>query len=389
MYRVPATNSLPVLRFIFYLLLLLLLPDFVIWFNHTRQSEGVWRTVSLVAPTVLAIVCMIMILCQVRVMWLMQFTFLLLICVAVPKLVFVTVAGLGKLVAWNQPAVQGIFCRAGIVLAIAAALVQMYGAAFGWRRLQVDKPDIKVAGVPANFKGYRVVQVSDLHVGTYGTDMRYVQRLVDSVNLCQPDLIVFTGDLINTDPEEIIPFVRTLSKLRATDGVLSVLGNHDYCIYSNTKPAAERAMAVKRVVELQKRMGWRVLLNENERIARGGDTLYVAGVENIGKPPFPAVGNLQKAVQGAPDDACIILLSHDPWHWKHGVVGDKRIALTLSGHTHALQMQVGRFSPAQWIIPEWGGLYRQGNQQLYVSTGVGGSVPYRLGAWPKVELIVL
>lgn len=348
-----------------------------------------WRNVLIYAPTMLALVCMTLMLCHVRVTWLMQFTFLLLICVAVPKLVFVIVALLGKLVAWNQPAVQSAFVRVGVCLAAVTVMVQLYGAAFGWRRLHVDRTDFKVEGVPERFKGYRVVQISDLHLGTYGSDTRFVQQIVNSVNLCRPDLIVFTGDLINITPDEITPFVRTLSGLRAKDGVYSVLGNHDYCIYNSTKTASELAREVRRVIKAQQMMGWHVLQNEHVGIVRGSDTLYVAGVENIGKPPFPAVGSLTKAMKGVPEDACTILLSHDPWHWKHGVVGDKRVALTLSGHTHALQMQVGSFSPAQWIIPEWGGLYKQGSQQLYVSTGIGGSVPYRLGAWPKVELIEL
>lgn len=332
---------------------------------------------------------MLLQVCHVRIAWLMQFTFLLFICIAVPKVVFVLVALLGKLVAAHQPEVQTLFVRIGLAFSVVMFLIQCYGAVFGWRKLQVERPDLTLSGVPQSFRGYRIVQISDLHLGTYGTDTRFISRLVDSVNACRPDLIVFTGDLINTSPDEIRPFIRTLHRLRATDGVYSILGNHDYCVYGNHYPPAERARQLKRVIKSQKLMNWRLLLNEHVAITRGTDTLYLAGVENIGKPPFPTVGNLSRALHGIPEGAFTVLLSHDPWHWRHGVVSDTEVPLTLSGHTHALQMQVGSFSPAKWLTPEWGGVYRRGNQQLYVSTGVGGSIPYRLGAWPQIDLIEL
>jgi uncharacterized protein len=146
---------------------------------------------------------------------------------------------------------------------------------------------------------------------------------------------------------------------------------------------------VEHIASMQAQMGWLLLRNAHHDIVRGDDTLHVAGVENVGKPPFPERGNLSRALQGVPSHSCVVLLSHDPWHWRHGVVGRTDIDLTLSGHTHALQMQVGSFSPAAWFMPEWGGLYREGSQKLFVSTGIGGNVPYRLGAWPKIEVITL
>ena len=123
---------------------------------------------------------------------------------------------------------------------------------------------------------------------------------------------------------------------------------------------------------------------------RGGDTLYVAGVENLSKPPFPSYGKLDRALADIPPHGCTLLLSHDPGHWRRDIVGQRpQVALMLSGHTHAMQLQIGGFSPAGWMMPEWGGLYREGHQQLYVSTGIGGSIPYRLGAWPQIEVLTL
>lgn len=343
----------------------------------------------LITPTVLTMFCMLLLVCQVRVGWLMQVAFLLLICIAVPKLVFILVALLGKLIAWGNPGVQHVIMRVGVVLAVLMAAVQIYGSVWGWRKLEVHRPAVKLEGLPAAFAGYRIVQLSDLHLGTYAGDTSFTAALVDSVNACKPDLIVFTGDLVNSASEELLPHLRVLSRLRATDGIYSIMGNHDYCTYHPGLTPAEQHREVQRVIRSQRTMGWHVLLNKHVAITRGSDTIYVAGVENIGKPPFPSRGNLTKALAGIPAGACLVLLSHDPWHWRHGVVGNTDVQLTLSGHTHALQMQVGKFSPAQWFMPEWAGLYKRGSQTLYVSTGIGGSVPYRLGAWPAIELFEL
>lgn len=377
-------------RFSLFLILLIVLPDLFIWWHFTRLHPGVWRTLLLLAPTLLSLACLGLLLCHVRVPQLMQAAFVLLICISIPKLVFVLTALTGKALGLALPAVEAPTVRIGIWLAVLTAAVQIYGSAWGWQRLQVKRQQLYLQGLPPAFDGYRVVQLSDLHLGTYGGDTAFMTRLVDSVNSLRPDLIVFTGDMVNTSAAEAVPYVQVLRRLRATDGVLSVLGNHDYMTYQpGLSPAGQHA-ELQTLLRAQQLMGWQVLNNAHQAIVRQGDTLYVAGVENVGKPPFPTRGNLDKALRGIPPQACTLLLSHDPWHWRNGVVDNKmQPVLTLSGHTHALQMQIGSFSPARWLMPEWGGLYREGEQQLYVSTGIGGSVPYRLGAWPQIELFTL
>lgn len=377
-------------RFSLFLILLIVLPDLFIWWHFTRLHPGVWRTLLLLAPTLLSLACLGLLLCHVRVPQLMQAAFVLLICISIPKLVFVLTALTGKALGLALPATEAPTVRIGIWLAVLTAAVQIYGSAWGWQRLQVKRQQLYLQGLPPAFDGYRVVQLSDLHLGTYGGDTAFMTRLVDSVNSLRPDLIVFTGDMVNTSAAEAVPYVQVLRRLRATDGVLSVLGNHDYMTYQpGLSPAGQRA-ELQTLLRAQQLMGWQVLNNAHQAIVRQGDTLYVAGVENVGKPPFPTRGNLDKALRGIPLQACTLLLSHDPWHWRNGVVDNKmQPVLTLSGHTHALQMQIGSFSPARWLMPEWGGLYREGEQQLYVSTGIGGSVPYRLGAWPQIELFTL
>lgn len=377
-------------RYIIFLLLLIILPDLYIWWQFTRCQPGVWRTALLLLPTVVTLACLALLLCQVRVGLIMQLAFVIFICIAVPKLVFVLADLVGRGVGHFAPQSWHVWLtRCAVVLAVAMACVQIYGTAFGWQRIVTVHTPIRLPQLPVRFEGYKIVQLSDLHVGTYAGDDRFIRRLVDSVNACQPDLIVFTGDMVNTSSAELPPYLPALSGLRARDGVAAVLGNHDYCLYHPGLSAAEQAAEVRRIVEMERSIGWHVLLNGHLAIPRATDTLYVAGVENVGKPPFPERGDLAKALRGVPDGACTVLLTHDPWHWRHGVVRRSPVALTLSGHTHALQMQIGHFSPAKWLMREWGGLYREGNQQLYVSTGIGGSVPYRLGAWPRVEVITL
>ncbi len=377
------------LRFLIPMLLLLVLPDAYIWRFFTRQQPGVWRTIVLLLPTVATVLFLVLTLCHVRASLFMQWAFVLLICVAVPKLVFTVFDIVGRTLVWNNTAALPWAHRIAVVLAVVTAGAQVYGTAWGWQRLTVKHRTVTIDNLPTAFRGYRIVQISDLHLGTYAGNTRLVASLVDSVNSLQPDLIVFTGDIVNAASAEAEPFVATLSQLRAKDGVFAILGNHDYCMYQPGITADEQRREVRRVVEAERAMGWDVLLNEHRIIRRGNDSLCLAGVENVGKPPFPERGDLSRALQGVPSGTCTVLLSHDPWHWRHGVTGKQPVALTLSGHTHALQMQIGNFSPASWFMPEWGGLYKEGKQQLYVSTGIGGSVPYRLGAWPAIDVLTL
>lgn len=376
-------------RFILLMILLLVLPDWYIWHFFTRQQHGIWRTLLLVLPTLAGLLCLLLLVLQVRVPLLIQLVFILLICVSVPKLFFVLIDGLGRVCVWNHADAMVWVRKIAMAVAVGVAGAQIYGTACGWKKVSIQSTDIRVDGLPQAFDGFRVVQISDIHLGTYAGDTGVIRAMVDSVNSLRPDLILFTGDMVNTASEEALPYIEILRQLRAEHGVMSVLGNHDYCLYHPGLSPSEQKEELHRLERMQGQMGWQLLLNEHRIVRVGHDSIYIAGVENIGKPPFPNRGDMGKAMAGIPSDACTILLSHDPWYWRHGVVNKEPVALALSGHTHAMQMQIGSFSPASWFMDEWGGLYRSGRQQLYVSTGVGGSIPYRLGAWPKIELITL
>ena len=232
--------------------------------------------------------------------------------------------------------------------------------------------------------------MSDLHLGTFGRDTAYIHRLVGEVNALNPDLIVFTGDLVNTSPDELAPFSDILATLHARDGIFAVMGNHDYTTYHPEKDLAARKSRIEKLRREIAGMHWDLVDNACRFVRRGADSLAIVGVENIARPPFPSYGDLKRAMQMVPNEAPAVLLSHDPTHWRREVLPHyPNIRLTLSGHTHAMQFKAFGHSPSQWIYDEWGGHYREGGQHLIVSTGAGSNIPFRFGAWPEVVEITL
>lgn len=272
-------------------------------------------------------------------------------------------------------------------------------AALWWgalvNRFNIDTVDVEVeiAGLPASFDGYRIVQISDLHVGTYGSDDSYVRHVVEHVNSLHPDLIVFTGDIVNRRTDEIKPFINALSRLQASDGVYSILGNHDYGDYYDWNSETEKRQSLEQLISIQRDMGWRLLLNDHAVIHAGADSIALVGVENVGDSPFKVYGDLKSSYPDLSDDVTKILLTHNPAHWDMEVAGNDsvNVALTLSGHTHAMQIRLLGLSPAAWRYDHWGGLYGDGDgRQLYVNIGIGTvGLPMRLGAMPEVTVFTL
>ena len=301
------------------------------------------------------------------------------------SLLFIVLPGLLFLALWPL-----LGWKIALSVPVLVWLVVLYGFFFGWRHIVVRSAPCESPLLPTSFDGYRVLQLSDIHIGTFLRNRGFVDKLVRIVNAQEPDLIVFTGDLVNVSAEEVIPFQHILKQMRARDGVYSIMGNHDYCEYGEDKSIGNVTRNQNVLKYLEEKMGWRLLMNEHVRISNGyGDEIAVIGVENISRPPFPDYGDLRKAVAGLPAGMFKILLSHDPSHWRRGVLHETDIALTLSGHTHAGQVRIGKFSPARWAYNEWGGKYVENDSMLYVSLGVGGTVPFRLGAWPEVNVITL
>ena len=279
--------------------------------------------------------------------------------------------------------------RAGLALRIMLIAVSLYGITFGWKRITVRETVVVNHTLPPSFQGFRIAHISDLHLGTYASHPEIVERIVEMVNEASPDLIVFTGDIISISPRELRPFTETLSRLQAPYGIVSILGNHDYCTYGPMKSAAEQEALLEEVITMQRQMGWNLLMNEHVVLRNGNDSIAIIGVENDGHPPFPARANLGKATEGISAGCYKVLLTHDPSHWRRTILYHTDIPLTLSGHTHAMHLRIGGWSPSAMLFSEWGGLYKENNQYLHVNTGTGSNIPFRLGAWPEITIITL
>lgn len=316
--------------------------------------------------------------------------FWLTLCVPVPLLIFTAVSLLGRVVGLFIEPAATVFNWAGTIIALTWLAVALYGITFGWKEVKVRRHKLSFPKLPAEFDGYRIAHLSDLHLGTYDLAPEVVDRIVEKVNELKPDMIVFTGDLINLSPDEAEPYREALSRLKAPDGIYSVLGNHDYCIYGLPDSKLTPEHGLSRLIHLQNEMGWNLLRNEAVEIRRGEDSIAIAGVDNAGGGRFfPDRSDLPAALSETSDKDFKILLSHDPSQWRRQVLPASDIDLTLSGHTHAMQLRVGPFSPASLLYREWAGLYCDDNRALLVSTGTGSSFAFRFGTAPEINFITL
>lgn len=312
---------------------------------------------------------------------------ILLLFTTLPELIFSAFLGISLLL---KNKMRKIIMRLGAVLATSIACAVVVGYVSCFTVIKVGHHNYTSPDVPESFDGYRIVHVSDLHLGTYNLFPGTVDRIVKKVNEQHGDVIFFTGDLVNFSHTEAAQFINRLREMKARDGVYSVLGNHDYLRYVSYNNESERLRYMEEMKEMQHKAGWNLLLNENRIIRRGNDSIFVVGSENDGLPPFPAKGDLKKALKGIPANAFKVLLSHDPTQWRRKVLPLTNIQLTLSGHTHAGQIKILGHSPSALVYKEWDGTYSQDGRTLFISSGVGEAlVPFRLGAWPKIDIITL
>lgn len=325
------------------------------------------------------------------IMWMLYWYFTFYI----PKYIYLIIYGIASIPMLFKAKPLRWLDYVGAVLAVTLLASMIWGGLVGRLQTEVKPVDVTSAKVPKAFDGYRIVQLSDIHIGSYGTDTTFMAKVVDEINALHPDLVLFTGDIVNRESAELKPFTSTLARLHAKDGIYSVLGNHDYADYKNWDSDAEKVADVQNLVKMENEMGWRMLNNESRVIKHGTDSIIIIGVENIGDPPFPVYGDLSTAYPNANDSNFKILLSHNPIHWKKEVLPHTNIDLMLAGHTHAMQMEFDifglRFSPSVFRYKEWGGMYEQGEQKLYVNIGLGTvGYPARIGAaTPEITLITL
>ncbi|MBP3679848.1 MAG: metallophosphoesterase [Bacteroidaceae bacterium] len=377
--------------FIFFLILIVL-PDWYIYRTYIRNYQQKWIRFVYAMPGILLLLGMLAIFStfepRSESMNRLSGFLILFLCICVPKAIFVCCI-------WVFKALARIIHRSfhEIMLAMFISMATMgyliYGATEGKQHFQVVEASIYSKDIPEAFHGYRIVQIADIHVGSWMGNTKPLQKAVRMINDLKPDLIVFTGDLVNNLATELDEFIPVLSQLKAKHGVYSVLGNHDYSTYIRWNSLEEQAKNFTSLKDKQVQMGWKMLNNSHIKLYQGTDSIALIGVENSGRPPFPDYARLTEAMTGT-EGMFQILLSHDPSHWQREVLPSTDIQLTLSGHTHDMQTRIFGFSPSALVYPEHSGLYQEGNQMLYVNTGLGHLMyPMRLGAWPEITLLTL
>lgn len=284
-----------------------------------------------------------------------------------------------------------------IALGIAAIpmLSLLYGMYRGKYNFRVLKYTLHFEDLPEAFDGYRLTQLSDIHSGSFDNEGK-IKYAIDLVNEQQSDCILFTGDLVNNKADEMLPWKDLFGQLKAKDGVYSVLGNHDYGDYIAWNSAEEKNKNLENLKEIQREMGFNVLLNESAYLKKNGQRLALIGVENWGKGGFKKAGDLKKASEGLDKNDFKILMSHDPSHWEEVVLNDDmHVHLTLSGHTHGMQFGIEipgwiKWSPVSWRYKYWAGIYKEKNQYINVNRGFGYlAYPGRVGIWPEITVIEL
>ncbi len=260
---------------------------------------------------------------------------------------------------------------------------------------KIKRVPLSFPNLPAAFKGLKIVQLSDIHSGSF-TNTEAVRKGVEKVLALKPDLILFTGDLVNNKHEEMLPYIDLFKTLQAPLGVYSIFGNHDYGDYVAWESPEEKRDNLEKLKDVHAMLGWRLLLDEHLPIKKGGEEIGLIGIQNWSAlSNFPKYGNLTKAYQGAEKYPFKILMSHDPTHWDAEVrpkFGE--IDLTLAGHTHGFQFGIEipgfRWSPVQYVYRQWAGLYKEGKQYIYVNRGYGFlGYPGRVGVLPEITLLEL
>ncbi|MBI9073269.1 MAG: metallophosphoesterase [Melioribacteraceae bacterium] len=295
----------------------------------------------------------------------------------------------------GKPISRGQFInRTGMILAAIPFLSIAYGIKWGRFNFTIRNQSLKFKNLPAALNGLKIVQISDLHIGSFVDNKEHIKDAVELINKQNPDIILFTGDFVNNVASEIDEFVDVLSMMKAKYGMYSVLGNHDYGEYVPWNSLEDKQNNINRIIDLQRKIGFNVLMNESRTIKINDGELELVGIENWGLPPFPQYGDLNKALSTVKKDSFKVLLSHDPTHWDAQVLEKTDIDFTLSGHTHGAQFGIEipgvRWSPVTIRYKRWGGLYSEADQKLFVSTGIGFiGFPGRVGMPPEIAVFEL
>lgn len=373
------------------ILLVTLLPDIYMYRRYVKRRLGnVWARMAWWLPTLLITVSTIGVSLArdfaPHNLTLFNTYLFITALVVLPKLTFVLCSLAGRLARRMLKLQRNWGNYVGLVLVLAELYILFHGTMVGTDRLNVRQVTIEFDDLPTAFDGYRIAQFTDVHLGSMKDEL--MLRAVTAIDDMRPDLIVFTGDIQNMGPDELPRFAQTLKRLKAKDGVMSVLGNHDYSHYVNVSP--EEALRNERMTrDFETSVGWQLLLNDNRIVRRGSDSIVIAGGENDGRPPFPAKADLKKTMRGINAKSFVVMLQHDPSAWRRHILPQTNAQLTLSGHTHGGQISLFGLRPTELVGKEDDGLYVEGKRKLFVSTGLGGFIPFRFYMNPEVVEITL
>jgi predicted MPP superfamily phosphohydrolase len=294
---------------------------------------------------------------------------------------------------FNLPARNLFWIEFGIGIFILTIGLFIYGILRGKYAYRVIKHQLFFDDLPAQFDGFTIAQISDVHAGSF-TNPKAVQKGIEMINQQKADLFVFTGDLVNNKAEEIKPWIGHFSQIKARYGQFSVLGNHDYGDYVKWPNEAEKTKNLQQLKQYHRDLGFKLLLDEHIVIKKDGAELILAGIENWGLG-FGERGDLRKALQNVPRDAFKVLLSHDPSHWEAQVKNNPtKIHLALAGHTHGMQFGIEAFgikwSPVKFRYKHWAGIKKENGRVLNVNRGFGFiGFSGRVGIWPEITVLEL
>lgn len=322
------------------------------------------------------------------------------ILVYIPKIIILLFSLIGSLRYLGAKLIYGrkqrkyfIINKLGLILAIIVFITMLYGFSIGRYDYRVKTVEIFSDKLPQSFDGFKIVHISDFHLGSFGEHYPGVKKAVNIVNAQKPDIIAFSGDMVNNFSDEMLPWLNDIKKFHAKYAKYSVLGNHDYGHYVKWDTPLQDSVNIENLVKHQESCGFDVLRNEHRYIKIGNDSIIFAGVNNWGLPPFPAYGKLDVALSNTSSDTFTVLLSHDSNHWD-AEVKKSHTDLMLAGHTHAMQMglEIGNFkwSPSKYLYKYWDGLYKDAGKYLYVNRGLGYiAVPGRILQRPEITVIIL
>lgn len=313
----------------------------------------------------------------------------------IPKFIFVIFITIGYLTNYLFSATASLIYvpLIGLLSGFLPFFIILYGIFKSLYHFKIYAHTLRFTNLPSSFNGLRIVQISDIHIGSFNNRYQVLNGAIEKINALQPDYIFITGDLVNNFAWELHDWPTVFNQLKAKKGKYSILGNHDYGDYSQWNSTKEKKENFEAIKQFYKTINFKLLMNEAVIISgEDNEKIALVGVENWGKPPFKQYGDLQKALKEVKMIPFKILLSHDPSHWTEEVVDKTTISVTLSGHTHGMQAAFiyknFQWSPIKFKYKHWAGLYKEGKQYLYVNRGLGWlGFPGRLGVRPEITLI--